>query len=211
LFPQLSQLDLSRNLLTSWSQIFDICSQLDSLYWLNVRWVIIIIETRFYFKLPGFSENQLEFPVEGFKGTFPNVTVLVCGFMHLTWKDLKWLSQVFPNINELRANNNDITDLTTDTPNHFNNLELLDLEGNMIGSWEEVLKLRHIPTLQELSLDSVGLEVVNFHTDAPKVDYFHHLTKLCLSNNNIKEVFREGCNLKVFIVCWFYSGDQLGN
>lgn len=37
LFPQLSQLDLSRNLLTSWSQIFDICSQLSNLYWLNVR------------------------------------------------------------------------------------------------------------------------------------------------------------------------------
>lgn len=124
--------------------------------------------------------------------------------MHLSWEDLKWLSQVFPNINELRANNNEITDLTTDTSNHFNNLEILDLEGNLIGSWEEVLKLRVIPSLQELSLDSVGLEVVNFQTEAPKVDYFHNLTKLCLSNNNIKEVVR-GCFNRsgVFAVCWF--------
>lgn len=119
--------------------------------------------------------------------------------MHLTWEDLKWLSQVFPNINELRANNNEITDLTI--TNHFNNLEILDLEGNMIGSWEEVLKLRHLPRLQELSLDSVGLEVVNFNTEAPKVDYFHRLTKLCLSNNNIKEVFQ----LVFFFVCVNFS------
>ena len=41
LCPNITELDISKNLLNDWSIVFDICSQLEKLTWLNVRYVII--------------------------------------------------------------------------------------------------------------------------------------------------------------------------
>lgn len=108
--------------------------------------------------------------------------------MNLTWADIKRLSQIFPNINELRANNNNITDLTTEEKNNFRNLEVLDLEHNPIGKWEEVMKLTNIKSLQDLSIGDIGLDGIDFKTDVATVDCFPNLTKLCINNNLLNDV-----------------------
>ncbi|XP_066250436.1 tubulin-specific chaperone E [Euwallacea similis] len=167
-FPNIRQLDLSKNLFTSWQDVFDICTQLNQLYSLNV------------------SENLLKFP-ESCSHIFPNITIFICGFMNLTWPDIITLSNVFPNINELRANNNQISDLFTEEKNNFQNLEGLDLEYNPIKSWDEIVKLKHIKSLNSLSIGSISLEKIDFKTDSAKVDYFHNLTKLSISNNGIND------------------------
>ncbi|KAF7273590.1 hypothetical protein GWI33_013698 [Rhynchophorus ferrugineus] len=141
--PNIREIDVSKNLFSTWEDVFNICEQLPHLYWLNV------------------SENLLEFPEK------------------LT------LSKIFPNINELRANNNYITELSTDKKNNFNNLEILDLEDNYIKDWNEVVKLNAIASLQNLSLDGVGLRMIHFKTDSSTLEYFTNLSKLCISNNCI--------------------------
>lgn len=35
--PNIREIDISKNLLCSWQQVFDICSQLKHLFWINVR------------------------------------------------------------------------------------------------------------------------------------------------------------------------------
>ncbi|CAG9771060.1 unnamed protein product [Ceutorhynchus assimilis] len=168
LLPSIRQLDLSKNLLISWQQIFEICEQLSQLYWLNV------------------SQNVFVFP-ENITQVFCNVTVFICGYMNLTWQDIKKLSKIFPNINELRANNNNITYLTTEAKNCFNNLEILDLEDNPILSWDEIVKLKNIKSLQDLSIGNIGLQKIDFKTELAKLDYFFNLTKLCINNNSIND------------------------
>ncbi|KAL1517512.1 hypothetical protein ABEB36_001268 [Hypothenemus hampei] len=168
LFPNIRQLDLSKNLLTSWHDILDICDQLPQLYLLNV------------------SENMLVLP-ENDQRIFPNITVFICGHMNLTWQDIKILSAIFPNINELRANNNNITELSCDKKHNFHNLEILDLENNPIGSWDNIVNLKVIKSLQDLSIGGIGLDKIDFKTDSEKIDYFHNLTKLCISDNNIND------------------------
>lgn len=37
LCPNIREIDVSKNLFASWSSIFDICAQLQHLYWINVR------------------------------------------------------------------------------------------------------------------------------------------------------------------------------
>ncbi|XP_030765565.1 tubulin-specific chaperone E [Sitophilus oryzae] len=168
LCPNIREIDISRNLFTSWADVLNICQQLPQLYWLNI------------------SENLLELPEE-INDVYPNISVFICGNMNLTWTDIKRLSKIFPNINELRANNNYITDLTTEDKNNFNNLEILDLEENPIKDWDEVRKLKTIKSLQNLSLDGTGLESINFKTKEQTLDYFLNLSKLCISNNLISD------------------------
>ncbi|ENN77099.1 hypothetical protein D910_10209 [Dendroctonus ponderosae] len=167
LFQNIQQLDLSKNLLNSWQTVFDVCRQLDQLFWLNV------------------NANLLTFPEEP-PPVFPKITILICGYMRLTWQDIKRLSLIFPNINELRANDNNITHLDTDS-RHFKNLEILDLEHNPIGQWQEVMKLNTIKGLQELNIGGIRLERIDFGTAQAKADCFPNLTKLCLSNNLIND------------------------
>lgn len=168
LFQNIQQLDLSRNLLTSWGTVFDVCRQLEQLFWLNV------------------GENLLSFPEEP-PPVFPKITVLICGHMRLSWQDIKRLSLSFPNINELRANDNNIDQLDTES-GHFQNLEILDLERNPIGQWQEVMKLNSIKGLQELNIAGIELGKIDFGPGWAKTDCFRNLSKLCLSDNAINDV-----------------------
>ncbi|XP_060534940.1 tubulin-specific chaperone E [Cylas formicarius] len=166
LCPNIREIDLSKNLLTSWGDIFNICAQLRHLYWINV------------------SENILTFP-NICNNIFPNIAVFICGHMYLTWNDIKALSKIFPNISELRAPSNNINDLSTPEDNNFKNLEILDLEGNKIPRWSEVVKLSAVESLQQLSLSEIGLEAIDFESET--ISYFKNLRKLCISNNNIPD------------------------
>ncbi|CAG9821842.1 unnamed protein product [Phaedon cochleariae] len=169
LFPNIREIDLSKNLLSSWNEIFTICSQFKRLYWLNV------------------SENILELPENLEKYTFPNISILVCGYMNLTWQDINKLSKIFPNVEELRVPFNNISDLSTPSDHNFIKLKYLDLEGNDIKLWSEIEKLSVIKELDHLTIENIGLNEICFKENSIPINEFKNLRNLNISHNTIVE------------------------
>ncbi|XP_044755884.1 tubulin-specific chaperone E [Coccinella septempunctata] len=166
LCPNIKELDLSLNLISSWEIVFQICKQLDQLCWLNV------------------SENLLTIPANIEDFNLPTVETLICTKMRLTWEDILKVTLAFPNITELRVPFNNIKNL--DTPSEIlKNLKVLDIEDNEIGEWSEICKLSTLENLEELFVGNVGLKKIEFIGHKPKVDTFLKLKKLAISNNLI--------------------------
>lgn len=138
-------------------------------------------------KLNIFSENNLQIPEDISRHCFDSVQILICGFLNLTWSEMLKLSHVFPNLEELRLPNNKIDKLDTPLENNFKSLKVLDLENNPIGDWNEILKLRAIPTLEQLSIENIGLKSIRFEENS-KTNLFLNLKKLILTNNLLNDV-----------------------
>ncbi|XP_018566591.1 tubulin-specific chaperone E isoform X2 [Anoplophora glabripennis] len=169
LCPNIREIDISKNLLSSWTDVFDICSQLKHLFWINV------------------SENILSIPENYKEYIFPNITVLICGYMTLTWEDIIKLSSVFPNIEELRVPYNNITSLTIPNDRNLKRLRVLDLEGNCIKHWSEINKLSKMSFLEHMMLEDTKIESILFQSDSALTSDFPNLNRLNISNNLIKE------------------------
>ncbi|XP_045465078.1 tubulin-specific chaperone E [Harmonia axyridis] len=166
LSPNIKELNLSLNLISSWKTVFQICAQLNQLSWLNV------------------SENLLIIPEEIEDYNVPTVETLICTTMRLTWQDILKVTLAFPNIEELRVPMNNITNLDT-SPEVLRNLKVLDIEDNEIGEWSEICKLSVLENLEQLLIGNVGLKRIDFVGDEPKVNTFSKLKKLVISNNLI--------------------------
>lgn len=161
--PNVVELDISKNLFTEWTIIFNICLQLELLKWLNI------------------SENIIgEMPSNYGYYRFPKLKSLICGTMKLDWDTVLELARVYPFVEELRAPLNNITTLHT-PEGLFPNLTILDLEGNPIDSWEEVCKLTVIPCLEHLNVENTGITQIYFQ----KSDMFPNLKKLVITCNRI--------------------------
>lgn len=120
--------------------------------------------------------------------TFPNVQVLICANMRLTWNEVLKLSKIFPNVEELRVPSNNITDIHIPNGNTFKCLKLLDLESNSIGQWSILNKLGNLPELEHLIVEDCNLQDIKFIGEEPKIKEFSNLKKLVLSKNNISDV-----------------------
>lgn len=188
--PNIEELDISKNLISSWKEIFDIGQQLPKLHWLNV------------------SENFMTIPENYTDYRFPNIRTLICGSMELTWNDVLKIVSVFPNIEEFRVPNNHITNLSL--VDNFQDLKLLDLEGNLIGSWDEVCKLRTALNLEQLNIENIGISSIRFSETVPKVSIFRSLRKLCIVNNLINDVSYT-LSWSNFVTFTLFSGSLLGN
>lgn len=165
LCPNVTELDVSKNLLSNWSQVFRICEQLRYLHRLNV------------------SENLLAFPEEVPK-RFSNLKILICGSSRLVWDDVLVLGTAFPYLQELRVPLNSIKEINLSNCDSFGSLEVLDVEGNKIEDWEEILKLGLLPNLREIILGNVGLRRIRF-AGRGKTRLFPALKKLAISDNEI--------------------------
>ncbi|XP_023029688.2 tubulin-binding cofactor E [Leptinotarsa decemlineata] len=169
MFPNIREIDLSKNLLCSWTEVFNICSQLKSLYCVNI------------------SENLLSIPENCCDFVFPNITVLICGHMDLSWDDVIKISSVFPNVQELRVPFNRITDITVPPNHNFKKLLYLDLEGNCIEHWSTIENLAVIQSLEHLNIEDVKLQRIRFRDDSVPTHGFTSLSQINISNNLIAE------------------------
>ncbi|XP_050506565.1 tubulin-specific chaperone E [Diabrotica virgifera virgifera] len=169
LCPNVREIDISKNLLSSWNDVFSICSQLRHLYWINL------------------SENLLSMPDNTDKHVYPNITVLVCGSMELTFEDVTTISAIFPNVEELRVPYNHITNLTIRSDHNFRRLKYLDLEGNEIRRWSEINKLSVIKTLEHMTIENIKLESIRFEENSIPVNCFNNLETLNLNDNLLSE------------------------
>lgn len=112
------------------------------------EWIIdfvIIICLLFSFQ---FSENYLptEENMETLSNTFLTVKHLTMARMKYNWFGIARCMRMFPSLQELSVSFNTVSDIQK--PLESDNLmkiRKLTLEGNLISSWDEVLKLGSLP------------------------------------------------------------------
>lgn len=167
LAPNLTELDLSRNLFSQWSDILDILRELPLLK------TLILSGNRFILK-------------EG-DGVFQNVKVLVLNQTLLSWSDVeKLLTRHFPSLEQLHLVENEYDDnqlqLFT-SGRRFESLSVLDLSLNAFKSWNQVLQVvgGTFVNLSQLLLN--GNRIVTLAGNAQPVSVFQKLTTLSLSEN----------------------------
>ncbi|XP_076276691.1 tubulin-specific chaperone E-like isoform X1 [Lasioglossum baleicum] len=174
LCSNLEELDISRNLINNWRIVADICCQLHSLTRLNV------------------SENYLpiEEDMESLSTSFSMVEHLNMARMNYNWFDIQQCMCMFPSIQELSIAFNAVS--IVQKPLEDDNLMKilrLTLEGNLISSWDDILKLGSLPRLEYLNLNLNKIDKIRFPSVEPtaKTSAFPVLRQLHLSQNNISE------------------------
>nr|CAD7459060.1 unnamed protein product [Timema tahoe] len=173
LCPDVTELDISRNLLNSWHTVAQIAAQLKKLQHLNV------------------SENRLQLvddPSEH-QGSFQSLKQLVAWDMKYDWSQFLACARMWPDIEELKVANNNITTLESPSCGVLSRLKHLDLHGNNIQDWEEINKLGSLNMLEYLNASSIGVSRIHFPaaSSSAKTHLFPALKHLNIDNNNIQE------------------------
>nr|XP_002741754.2 PREDICTED: tubulin-specific chaperone E-like [Saccoglossus kowalevskii] len=165
-----TELDLSKNLLSSLEQVANITKQMKSLKTLKL------------------SENRLQLPLQSTKldTAFQNVSELFLNYMKLTWKDIVQLSPVLPSLKNLHVCFNDISTIPR-LDNSFESLELLNLESNNIADWKSVQHLGQLPRLSSLILNMNSIPEISFKETAcgEKTKLFPALKSISLNDNKL--------------------------
>lgn len=80
------------------------------------------------------------------KNSFPTVKHLTITRMNYNWYDIRQCISMFPSIEELSISFNIVTAIEDTMVNtHLIRIITLILEGNLISSWDEILKLGSLP------------------------------------------------------------------
>ncbi|PYI35467.1 RNI-like protein [Aspergillus indologenus CBS 114.80] len=159
--PKITELDLSRNLLTSWSVVARICERLKHLKSL---------------KLGGNRFGPVE---EGL--TFHKITELYLDETLLAWDEISAITHQFPSLTLLSASANQLSAITSPLSA---NITRLTLENNDFTSLSALQPLTSLPNLQHLSLRSNAISTISTPED-PTPLVFPSLTSLDLSRNKI--------------------------
>ncbi|KAL3659919.1 hypothetical protein V7S43_015221 [Phytophthora oleae] len=167
LAPNLTELDLSRNLFSKWSDVLEIVRELPLLE------TLILSGNRFILN-------------EG-DGVFQNLKVLVLNQTLLGWSDVgKLLTRHFPKLEQLHLVDNEYDDDQLElftSERRFETLSVLDLSLNGIKSWNRVL---HVVGGTFVNLSQLFLNenrIVTLAGNAKPVSVFQKLTMLSLSEN----------------------------
>ncbi|PWY95042.1 putative tubulin-specific chaperone [Aspergillus sclerotioniger CBS 115572] len=159
--PEITELDLSQNLLTSWSGVARICKRLKLLKRL---------------KLIGNRLGPLE---EGLK--FEGITALHIDETFLTWEEISALTYQFPALTSLSASANQISMLSMPLSN---SITRLTLENNDLTSLSSIKSLTPLPSLEHLSLRGNSISTV-YNSPVDKFQFSHSLHSLDISRNKI--------------------------
>ncbi|KAL4140783.1 hypothetical protein PRNP1_015063 [Phytophthora ramorum] len=168
LAPNLTELDLSRNLFSLWSDVLPIVRELPLLE------TLILSGNRFTFEETG-GENDV----------FENVKVLVLNQTLLSWSHVgKLVTRHFPKLEQLHLAENEYTDqleLFQASGGWLETLSVLDLSLNCFSSWKQVLQI--VGAFQKLTSLSVSDNLVDSWTSIDALNAFPLLDTLRLSKN----------------------------
>ncbi|RUS25219.1 hypothetical protein BC938DRAFT_472470, partial [Jimgerdemannia flammicorona] len=127
---------LSKNLITDWSVIAQIISQLHELEVLRLN------HTRF---------DPLPTPLPlGLEHAFTSLRSLALNYTRISWREIQHFEPALPLLENLQLAGNGIRELSggeaegEETVHGFKNLKWLNLEENVIEAWGEVARLREL-------------------------------------------------------------------
>eukprot|EP00884_Botryococcus_braunii_P020395 jgi/Botrbrau1/7039/Bobra.0165s0062.1 len=146
LVPSLKELDLSDNLLSSWETVGHLASELPNLEVLNL------------------SGNHLTVPsapATAATSMFRLLQVLVLNHCGISFQQILTLERSIPALRELHLQGNGCV-LLADPGTSLQRLEVLDLEGNLVNDWGEVVKLCWLPNLRQLQLSRNRLAAIQY-------------------------------------------------
>lgn len=168
LAPNITELDLSRNLFSKWRNVLAVVRELPLLH------TLILSGNRF---TVGGDEE----------GTFPNVKVLVLNQTLVPWREvLQLVTRHFPTLEELHVVGNEYDDdqlTAVEQSGWAETLSVLDLSLNLLSSWKRVLHtLGAFVNLSQLFLNDN--RIVSLAADASASSgALQKLTSLSISNN----------------------------
>ncbi|XP_055002689.1 tubulin-specific chaperone E isoform X2 [Sorex araneus] len=170
--PNIRELNMSKNLLTSWDEVVHIAHQLEHLETLNL------------------SENKFKFPSgpPSVIGTFSTLKILVLNHTGITWAELLQCASGWPVLEELYLKANDIciSERPTDV---LQMVKILDLSVNRLIDENQLFLIGHLPRLEQLILSDIGISAIHF-PDAGigcKTSMFPALQYLVVNDNQISQ------------------------
>lgn len=113
------------------------------------------------------------------------------------WSNVMHIARLWPDIEQLSIAENSISHLQQpDTTKIFRNLKFLDLKGNPLNYFTEIVKLGNVRTLQTLYCIATHIETIQLAACAwdEGVDCFENLEELNISDNyftNQTQLFNE--------------------
>ena len=153
--------DLSKNLFSSWQKVAEICCEMPNLRILRLSYCRMEIQ-------PMLQPNAFE-----------TVRILTLGQANLDWNQVEQFVPWFKNLDELHLGFNNIT--TLNEPVGWPSLSVLNLEHNRIDNWKQVLYLGQIGSLQVLNLNNNQITRI----EKPTEEQFKRLRFINLNNNVI--------------------------
>ncbi|XP_051801367.1 tubulin-specific chaperone E [Acanthochromis polyacanthus] len=169
--PNVEWLDLSGTLLSCWEDVSSITEQLVRLEGLQL------------------SSNRLTLPSDclAHRHAFCSLKVLVLNSSQLTWPQILQSALMWPQVEDLSVEDNDITELQR-PQGVLQSLKSLNLSRNPLEQ-DSVLSISALPRLEKLSLSNTGVSVLRLEDAAPgsQTSVFPALKNLNLDNNNITE------------------------
>ncbi|KAL2869872.1 putative tubulin-specific chaperone [Aspergillus lucknowensis] len=160
--PKITELDLSRNLLTTWDGVADICGPLERL------------------KLLRLNGNRFG-PVEG-DLHFNGIEELQLDDTLLPWDQLSAAAAQFPSLTSLSASANQFSFIPTPLSN---TITTLILENNEIASLSSIKALASLKSLQHLSLRGNCVDAVSERSSEESFQFTASLRSVDLSRNKI--------------------------
>ncbi|XP_070778668.1 tubulin-specific chaperone E [Enoplosus armatus] len=169
--PNVQWLDLSGTLLSCWEDVAAVTQQLDKLEGLQL------------------SNNRLRLPSEpsAWCQAFCSLRVLALNSCELTWTQILECAPMWPQLEDLSAEENNITELQR-PDGVLLSLKSLSLSSNPLVQ-DSVLSIAALPRLEQLNLSRTGLTDIRFDDAAPgsQTAMFPELKTLNLDHNNITE------------------------
>ncbi|XP_019745232.1 tubulin-specific chaperone E [Hippocampus comes] len=169
--PNVRWLDLSGSLLRRWEDVAAIAGQLPRLEALQL------------------SFNRLALPSdpEAHRRAFRNLKVLTLIGCELTWTQILRCAPMWPMLEELTVEDNDIERLRS-PEGVLRELRCLNVSKNRLDQ-DSLLSLAALPRLEQLIMSDTGFSAVHFPDAAPgaQTSMFASLEKLNLNRNQISE------------------------
>lgn len=177
-FRNVTNLDLSSTLIAKWSVVMNVVDQLKNLQFIDL------------------SNNRLELPSLDETKEFlsaankvKGINLRNCGITN--WHEVLKIAKLWPNIEFLSLQDNALAciDKFTCKEKVFAKLEKLDLQGNKLENFDNIVNLGHLKHLRELLLGNNRLTDVKMPdcNYKEKLDIFVALEKLNLRDNFIKD------------------------
>ncbi|KAG8583143.1 hypothetical protein GDO81_008297 [Engystomops pustulosus] len=169
--PNISTLNVSKNLLSSWDYVADIVSQLEKLKTLDL------------------SENKISLPSNpsSLATSFEKLTVLSLNRTGVTWNEVLHCAVMWPALEELHLASNNITSLERPV-NCLQSLTLLDIANNHIIDGNQLHAIADLPRLKQLILSCNRISILNFTVQhGGCTNSFASLNSLSVDGNNISQ------------------------